>query len=91
VKRTHNRRPHQQAQQQRRLEDPGAGHGDRRPAVADQRRRGGFRALHRQRGKTGEAVGPLAHFGGQRIVGLARHRDRLFDVVDRLHRGRIQR
>ena len=52
---------------------------------------GGFRVLHRQRGKSGEAIGALAHFGGQRVVGLLGHRDRPLDVVDRLHRRRVQR
>ena len=52
---------------------------------------GGFRILHRQRGEGGEAVGALAHFGGKHVVGLLGDGDRGLDVVDRLHRRRVQR
>ncbi len=52
---------------------------------------GGVRILHRQSGKGGETIGAFAHLGGQGIVGLFCHRDRGLDVVDRLHRRRVQR
>ena len=50
-----------------------------------------FRILHRQRGEGGEATGALAHVLSENVVGLLGHFDSALDVVDRLHRRRVQR
>ncbi len=49
------------------------------------------RVLHRERGKSGEAIGALRDFGREMVVRLARHRDRALHVMDRLHGRRIER
>ena len=49
------------------------------------------RVVHRQRGEGGKAGGALGDVIGQHVVGLLGHRDGGFDVMDRLHRRRIQR
>ena len=52
---------------------------------------GGVRVLHRQRGKGGKAAGALGDVLGEHVVGLFGHGDRALDVVDRLHRRRVER
>ncbi len=52
---------------------------------------GGVRILHRQCGKRGEAGGALAHVLSENVIRLLGHFDCTLDVVDRLHRRRVQR